>query len=208
MNIDFKTVCGITASLIGTGCFVPYIRDIFKKKTTPHIYTWIIWTILQVTGVVAMFKNGAGIGVLALATGSVLCAYTAILCLKYGTKNINSFDLFCLLGALASIVVYILMKDPLLSIFLISAIDFVGFLPTLRKSYLEPYSETITMFAFFSISGLFTMLALKEYTIVTSLYPLTLIGINIIATVVLYIRRKQSPNPTFPIREGEKNTLS
>ena len=198
MNIDYKTICGIIASLIGTGCFIPYIKDIFKKKTKPHIYTWLIWTILQVTGVIAMLKNGAGIGVLALGTGSVLCAYTCILSIKYGTKNITKFDSLCLIGALASIVVYILMKDPLLAIILISAIDFVGFLPTLRKSYLEPYSETITMFAFFSISGLFTMLALKEYTIVTSLYPLTLIGINIIATVVLYVRRKEKPQPDLP----------
>ncbi|HWY98863.1 MAG TPA: hypothetical protein VNY36_07255, partial [Bacteroidia bacterium] len=74
MDIDYKTVCGIIASLIGTGCFIPYIKDIYKKKTKPHIYTWLIWTILQVTGVIAMLKNGAGIGVLALGTGSVLCA--------------------------------------------------------------------------------------------------------------------------------------
>ncbi len=198
MNIDYKTVCGIIASLIGTGCFIPYIKDIFKKKTKPHIYTWLIWTILQVTGVVAMLKNGAGIGVLALGTGSVLCAYTCILSIKYGTKNITKFDSLCLIGALASIVVYILMKDPLLAIILISAIDFVGFLPTLRKAYIEPYSETITMFAFFSLSGVFTMLALHSYSVVTTLYPLTLIGINIIATVVLWVRRRQKPQPDLP----------
>lgn len=196
MTIDLKTASGIIASLIGMGCFVPYIRDIFKRKTTPHIYTWLIWTILQIVGVIAMLRNGAGIGVLALATGSVICGYVSFLCLKYGTKNINTFDLLCLLGALVSIVVYVVMKDPLFSIILISAIDFVGSLPTLRKAYVEPYSETVSMFAIFSISGVFTMLALSNYTVVTSLYPLTLIGINVILTIIITIRRKSLPNPS------------
>ena len=104
------------------------------------------------------------------------------------------FDTLCLIGALASIAVYIFMKDPLLSIILISAIDFVGFLPTLRKAYTEPYSETVTMFGFFALSGVFTMSALKDLLLVTILYPLTLIGINIIATVVILLRRRQVPD--------------
>jgi hypothetical protein len=193
MELTYKTICGITASIIGTGCFIPYIRDIYKGKTQPHLYTWLIWTLLQVTGVTAMFYNGAGIGILALATGSVLCAYTCILSIKHGTKNITLFDTICLVGAIGSIVVYIVMKDPLISIILISAIDFVGFLPTLRKAYAEPYSETVSMFAFFAFSGIFTMLALSSYTIVTALYPITLMVINVIATAVILFRRKQHP---------------
>ena len=195
MSLDYKTICAYTACAIGSACFIPYIRDIYKKKTKPHIYTWLIWTILQVTGVVAMYNSGAGIGILALATGSVLCAYTCILSLKYGTKNITTFDTLCLIGALVSIAVYIFLKQPLLSIILISAIDFVGFLPTLRKAYIEPYSETLAMFAFFALSGTFTMLALHDYSFTTILYPLTLIGINIIATLVIWIRRKNIPSP-------------
>lgn len=195
MNMDYKTVCGIIACIIGTACFIPYIADIYKRKTTPHIYTWFIWTTLQVIGVIAMLKNGAGFGVLALTTGSVLCGYTTILSLKYGTKNINSFDLICLIGALGSIVVYVVMKDPLFSIILISAIDFVGSLPTLRKAYTEPYSETVSMFAIFSVSGIFTMLAIKEYSVVTTLYPLTLIGINVLVTVIILFQRRRQPKP-------------
>jgi hypothetical protein len=193
--MEIKTVYGIIASVIGTGCFVPYIRDIFKKKTRPHIYTWLIWTILQVTGVIAMYNSGAGIGILALATGSVLCAYVCILSVKHGTKNITTFDTVCLIGALVSIAVYVFLKQPLLSIILISAIDFIGFLPTLRKAYIEPYSETLVMFAFFALSGTFTMLALHDYSFTTILYPLTLIGINIIATLVIWIRRKSVKPP-------------
>ena len=187
--MEIKTAFGITASVIGAGCFIPYIRDIFREKTRPHIYTWLIWTILQVTGVIAMYNSGAGIGILALATGSLLCAYVCILSIKHGTKNITTFDTVCFIGALISIAIYIFLKQPLLSIILISAIDFIGFLPTLRKAYIEPYSETVSMFAFFAVSGVFTMLALSDYSLTTILYPLTLILINVIATLVIWVRR-------------------
>ncbi len=200
MNLDYKTACGTLAAIIGSACFVPYIRDIYRKTTTPHVYTWLIWTILQGTVVIAMFNNHAGFGVLSLATGTVLCAFTCILSIKNGTKNITTFDTICLIGALASICVYIFLKDTLLSIILMSVIDFVGFLPTLRKMYIEPHSETLAMYALFAFSGTFTLLALSEYSLITILYPATLMLINIIATLVIYMRRKQ---PTLPSqREG------
>ena len=194
MATDYKTICAITAAVIGAGCFVPYILDIYKSKTKPHAYTWLIWTILQVTGVIAMYYSGAGIGILALAIGSVLCGYVFVLSLKHGTKNITTFDTVCLIGALGAIGVYIFLKDPLLSIILISAIDVAGFLPTLRKSWLEPYSETVSMFAFFAISGTFTILALKDYSFTTALYPATLMAINITATIVIVLRRQSPPS--------------
>jgi len=190
MSIDFKTVCGVIAAIIGSACFVPYIRDIYKKITTPHMYTWLIWTILQGTVVIAMFSNNAGSGVYSLATGTLLCAFTCILSIKNGTKNITTFDTICLIGALVAIAVYIFLKDTLLSIILMSIIDFVGFLPTLRKMYIEPHSETLAMYGLFAFSGTFTLLALSEYSLITVLYPVTLMAINIIATCVIWWRRK------------------
>ncbi|HTB31176.1 MAG TPA: hypothetical protein VK808_04070, partial [Bacteroidia bacterium] len=141
MSIEtIKFICGIIATLIGTGSFYPYLRDVFKRKTQPHTYTWLIWAILQVTGVMAMFNNGAGIGALSLTVGAFFCAYIFILSLKYGTKNITTFDTLCLIGALAATAVYVFMHNPVLSVILITIIDLVGFLPTMRKAYSEPHS--------------------------------------------------------------------
>lgn len=187
--MDMKTLFAIIATVIGVTSFIPYILDTFKRKTQPHIYTWLIWTILQATGVIAMYNNGAGIGILALAIGTFFCAFICIISFKYGTKNITPFDTVCLVGALISIGVYVFLHQPLLSVILVSVIDFMGFLPTLRKAWAEPHTETVSMYAFFLISGMFSVLALREYTVITTLYPLTLIGINSIASVTLVIRR-------------------
>lgn len=187
--MDIKTFFAIIATVIGVASFLPYIRDTFRKKTQPHLYTWLIWTILQVTGVIAMYNSGAGIGILALTIGAFFCGFICIISVKYGTKNITTFDTLCLVGALISIAVYVFLHQPLLSVILISVIDFVGFLPALRKTYFEPHSETVSLYAFFVVSGTFTVLALPTYNLITTFYPATLILINTIATVVILARR-------------------
>src|SRR6185312_15073157 len=126
MELNYKTICGVVSALFNIACFIPYLLDIFKRSTKPHIYTWLIWTILQITGTIAMFNNGGGMGTLSLAIGSVFCAYVCLLSIKYGTKNITTFDTVCLIGALGATAIYFFQKDALLSIILISAIDFTG----------------------------------------------------------------------------------
>src|SRR5580692_12753970 len=116
--ITYKTVCGVIATLISMASYIPYLRDLFARKTQPHTYTWLIWTILQITGTVAMFSTGAGIEAMALAVGSVFCIFIFILSLKYGTKNITVFDTICLIGALAAIGVYLFLHNPILSVIL------------------------------------------------------------------------------------------
>lgn len=190
MHLNFKTTCGIIAAIIGIGCFIPYVRDTFLRKTKPHIYTWLIWTILQVTGVIAMYNNNAGIGALALAIGALLCAFTFLLCFKYGSKNITLFDTFCLIGALAATLIYFFLHNPLFSIILVSVIDFTGFLPTLRKAYHKPYSETLAMYVFFAVSSLFSVLALSSYSAITLIYPLTLTTANFVGSAMIWWRRR------------------
>lgn len=190
--MDIKTLYGIIAAVIGIACFIPYIRDMFRETTKPHIYTWLIWTILQVTGVIAMYNSGAGIGALALAIGAFFCGAICLLSLKLGTKNITVFDTICLTGALAAICVYAFLHQPLLSVILISVIDFAGFLPTLRKAYYEPWTETLSMYMLFTVSGIFSVMALAHYSLVTTFYPLTLIVINTLGTIMIWWRRKEA----------------
>lgn len=191
MTIEtIKFICGIIATAIGISSFYPYLRDLFKHKTQPHTYTWLIWTILQVTGVIAMYNNGAGIGALTLAVGAIFCGYIFILSLKYGSKNITTFDTLCLIGALISIAVYFFLHNAVMAVILITVIDLAGFLPTLRKAYSEPYSETLSMYALFFVSSGFNLVAIGVYSITTTLYPATIMCTNAICCIILWVRRR------------------
>src|SRR6185312_6212480 len=99
----------------------------------PHMYTWLIWGLLQMVGASAIFKGGAGYGAWSLAVGGLFCLSIFVLSFKYGTKNIKRVDAYCLAGALVALVAYIFVHDPIYSVLLVVSIDFVAYLPTLRK---------------------------------------------------------------------------
>ncbi len=183
-----QLIFAIFSSILSILCFIPYLRGIYKGKTKPHSYSWLIWTILQTIGVIAMFKGGAGIGIASLSIGVILCGFIFILSLKYGTKNINLFDKVCLVGALLAIVAYLFLNDALISIIIITITDFIGFLPTFRKSYKEPETEKASSYALSSISSVFALLALSIFTLTTSLYLVSLIITNGLCAILIIIR--------------------
>ncbi|MCX6757629.1 MAG: hypothetical protein NTZ44_01980 [Candidatus Nomurabacteria bacterium] len=186
-----KIIFSILSSIFAVLCFVPYTRDIFKRKTTPHIYSWLIWTILQGTGALIMFKDGANLGVLSLSIGALLCSFVFILSFKYGTKNIKIFDTICLIGALIAICFWVFLDQPLISVTLISIIDFVGFLPTLRKSYFEPHSETLSTYVLSSLSTLCALIALSHYSLTTTIYLSSLVITNAVCSLILFTRKRK-----------------
>jgi uncharacterized protein with PQ loop repeat len=189
--IDIKLLIGIFAGTIGALSFIPYFRDIFLHKTKPHIYTWLIWSLLQGTSVFIMLYGGAGIGVLPFVIGTILCGSIFILSLKYGTKNITLFDTICLIGALVALIFYIFLHNSLLSIILVSIIDFIGFIPTFRKSYVEPKTETASTYIVSAVSSVLAIGALLNYSVITILYPATLILTDTTCWLIIVLRRKK-----------------
>ena len=192
MNI--KLVFVILSSLIGISCFIPYIQDIFRGITKPHSYSWLIWTILQITGAIAMVSSGAGIGATSLVIGAILCCFVFTLSIFYGTNNIKIFDIVCLIGALLAIIIYFFIHDALFSIIVVTITDIIGFLPTLRKSYEEPKTETPLTYILSSISSFFALGALSLFTLTTSIYLISLVISNGLCAFIILIRRKKFSN--------------
>lgn len=38
-----KEIIGVTAVLLAFISYAPYIRDILKGRTKPHVYSWFVW---------------------------------------------------------------------------------------------------------------------------------------------------------------------
>ena len=92
--------------------------------------------------------------------------------------------------ALLSIPLWLVVKQPVLSIILLSSIDMLGFLPTIRKSWKDPYSETLSLYVITTVRHSFSILGLVEYNIVTLLFPLTWVFANAGFAIMLLMRRR------------------
>ncbi len=187
---SYLIVFAFLSAVVGVSCFIPYIRDIFLGKTKPHAYSWLIWVMLQATGVAAMLGGGAGWGALSLAIGAGLCGFVFLLSLRYGTKNITTFDMICFAGALLALGVYWVLRDPLLSVVFVTIIDLVAFLPTFRKTFEEPWTETPSTYFLSGASSTLALGALSSFNVTTSLYLISLIITNWLCAGMIMVRRR------------------
>lgn len=188
-NLDWRLVLAIVTTILVIIGYVPYFKDIFLNRTKPHLYTWLIWAITQGTATAALLYGGGNFGVLGLITGTVLVIIIFGLSFKYGTRNITKSDTAALIAALLAIVVWWQLDSPLLSVFMVSAIDGLGYIPTFRKTYQEPYSETISFWVIIAIASVLIMISNAEYNLLTMTYLSVLAIGNIIVVVISLSRR-------------------
>lgn len=186
-----KTILVTIASLMSVIAYIPYIADILKNKTKPHLYSWFVWTILTVIGFFGQLAGGAGTGSALLGTTAVICLIIFILSLKKGTKDIQTIDLFSIIGAISAMVLWLITKTPFLSVILITLTDALALFPTVRKSFSHPFTETIISYEINIVKQTLGLFALQKYSIITALYPVYMILANVFVVTFLAIRRKQ-----------------
>lgn len=150
----------------------------------------MVWTITIGIATIAGFRDGGGYGNVSMCIGTILCGVIFLLSFKKGTKNINKFDLYCLILALAILIFYMFTNDGLTSVIAVSIIDTIAFLPTYRKASQEPHSETLSLYVLATISYALDFLALQNYTLTTSVFILTSVVINGALPMLIYMKRK------------------
>ncbi len=188
--LDYRLIFSVIASLTTIVAYYPYIRDIFLWRTKPHLYTWLIWMITTWTATIALWFGKWGFSMISMTIMFILVTLVVLLSFKYGTKDITKRDTFVLIMALISILIWWQLNNPILAIIMISIIDFLGYIPTYRKSWNNPYEETILFWWTMIIVYSLTFFSNKEFNLLTTIYILTIITANIILFVELFLRRK------------------
>jgi hypothetical protein len=188
---EILTVIGFFVALIG---LVPYIVDILRKKTKPHSFSWFIWMFLTGTAFFGQISDHGGAGSWITAINSGMCFIIFLLSLRYGERTIARSDWITFICALCAIPLWLITKTPLYSMILVTCIDMLGFFPTFRKSWDKPEEETIKAYALASLMYAFGIIALTRYTVITTLYPASLVVTNTIFVLYVLWRRWRIKN--------------
>ncbi len=185
-----------------------YIYGIIKKQIKPHIFTWIIWTIQTYIAAAGQWKGGAYWGAVPTFMNGTLCLVIAILCISNGEKKITKSDWFLFIGSIRAIPAWMLTKTPFLSELIVSVVNLVAYIPTMRKSWNKPLEEGLTVYTWSNVTQILSLFALRNYTLTTIMYPISCIIANGTTTVYLLIRRKKLHNVYFiSAMNKEKSTI-
>lgn len=167
-----------------------YFAGIFRGKTRPHVFSWLIWGTISGIGFAAQVAEGAGPGSWARGFGSATCFLLVVISYFKGEKDIKRSDWVTLAVALSAIPLWILTKTPFWSVLIVCFIDTIGYIPTVRKSWLKPQEELAVSYLFSCLGAAFSLLAIRQYTPSTWLYPLVLTFSNGGMWLFLLARRR------------------
>ena len=143
---------------------------------------------------VSSLRGGAGVGSWVTFAVVIACSLIFLIGLRNGKKDITKLDTLFLFLSLIALFLWLIVKQPVLSVILVSTIDILGFTPTIRKSWNKPYSETLISYEINTFRHGLSVLALQQYNIVTWLYPVSWTVANGLFSIMLIIRRKQLSN--------------
>mgnify|MGYP001605552498 CR=1 FL=1 len=188
---EIKTVISLAAVFLTILGYIPYLRNTFAGKTTPHIYTWFIWGLVTAIAYVLQVSGGAGVGSWVTLVVAIISFIIFGVGLINGKKDITKSDTVFFILSFIALYFWLIAKQPILSIILVSTIDMLGFIPTIRKSWNKPHSETLFTYELNAFRHGLSFFALQNYTIITWLYPITWSLANFLFSLMLIIRRKQ-----------------
>jgi hypothetical protein len=189
--MDYKQVLGSIATAIAILAFVPYFWDIYKAETKPHAFSWLIWGILQTIGFAAQIVGHAGPGAWSTGLTGFICFIIAGIGFYQSEIKFVLFDWLALVGAALAIIFWLITKNPFYSVLLISAADFIAFLPTYRKAWRLPFTETLSEFVASFFKEAIALLALRTFSFITAFYISSLAISNLVFVFMVLIRRKQ-----------------
>jgi hypothetical protein len=190
-----KELLGIIAALLGFVAYAPYFRDILNGKTKPHPYSWFIWGLTTLFILALQITHGAGPGAYTTATIVLMCFTICLFGIKDGRNDIKFSDTLLLVTALIALVVWLVAKQPTLSMLLLVGADMIGMGPTVRKAWNKPNGETLSTWSITTIRHFVSIFALANYSLLTLANPVAWTLANGAFCILLLLRRRIITGP-------------
>ncbi len=150
-----------------------YIRDTVRGVSTPNRVTWGLWGVEGVLAFVVELQQHVGLAALmTLMFGLIPLSIVAVsFGHHHGVWRMGPFDVLCGALSLAGIAFWAFVHEPTVALISFVVADQLAGLPTIRKSWLVPSSETAWTFFTGVINTAITIMSLRHFTTGGALFP-------------------------------------
>ena len=191
MIYDYHVVLGALGAGLGLLGYALYFRSIFAGITKPHVFTWLTYFLLDIIVFVAQVIKGGGAGTWVTLSGAVGTFCVTVVALRLGEKHIRKSDWISFGAALFAIALWLLTDTPLVAVVIAAIINFLAMAPTFRKSYVNPFQESTSIWILDIIRFSLGIIALGSINATTVLFPAALVLGNAMLVAMILVRRSQ-----------------
>jgi hypothetical protein len=169
-----------------------YISDTIKGTTRPNRVSQSLWAIAPLIGVGAAISSGAGVltTVRTFMAGFVpLTVLIASFANKTGYWKTTTFDYLCGAFSLIALVLWLVIDLPVYAVLLAALADLFAAIPTLKKSWTNPESETGMAYIMSLLSVLVIIPTIHVFDIQNTAFQIYLLFIDVALIYCIYRRR-------------------
>lgn len=189
--MSYKEILSATAIALTFAAFVPYIRAIVRGATKPHVFSWVIWGATTFVVFLAQLEGKGGVGAWPIGvSGSITILVAFLAYVKRADITITKTDWWFFASAMSALPLWYLTSDPLWAVVVLTAVDVLGFGPTVRKAYSFPHSESLLFFFLFAVRNLLVIMALENYSLTTVLFPAAIAAACMLLMAMVTYRRR------------------
>lgn len=184
-----QTIFIIISSLLALISPIIYAKAILKGDAKPHRTTRLVLLLITSLSTLSLFAQGNTVAIWLAGVSTLQSILIFGLSIKYGMGGWEKSDLVCLAIASGGIILWKITDNPVLALYASIAADFAGMIPALIKTYKFPETEVWTFYLLDVFAALFSLLAIKVWTMQETSYPGYIMIINLIM-IILIVRQK------------------
>lgn len=190
--MDFQFYIGILAGIIAFVAYFVYIKSIIRGETKPNKITWWIWTFMGGVIGTSYYFSGAE-ATLWVAISEFIGPLTiALLSMKYGTGGTeDKTDFLFLVGAIFSIILWIIFDNPVVALVTNLAVDVFAVLPTIKHIRKNPDDEGFAGWFITWIADCVNLFAVDKPVFGVVIYPVYMFVIDGIMVLFLWLGKKK-----------------
>jgi hypothetical protein len=161
---------------MSAGCVIPYIRDTIRRTTTPHRASWFAFSLMSSLAAVVQLRGGLAAGALLSLGGAVGFTSVFLLSLRFGVGGTTTPSRLQIIGTIVAGVAWVITDNAVLGVLLVCGIEAIAIIPTVRKAYHLPTSETLSTWIVDGGSGM--LAAVSAVSNAELIYPVSHVIVN------------------------------
>lgn len=190
MNIaHWLVVASAIISVLGS---VTYIQDTLKGKSKPNRVSWSMWALSPLIGTAAALSVHADLWAtvrIFLAGFLPLIIFFASFINPKSYWKLTLFDFLCGCCSLLAIIVWQVLSSPTYAILFAVLGDGLATLPTLRKAWVHPETETGMTYVASFVSAVLVIPSIPVWNIQNAAFQVYLLIANTLLLFVIYHKK-------------------
>jgi len=160
-------------TILGLGSYFMGVREMLQNKYSPSTFSRVIWVLLAINSFAGVFlSNGTKSSI--LLAGILLLGNITICIVSFwkGAREMGKLEYFSLGLLLISGIIWIFFSAPLVNLFISLFAHFIGGLPTYKKVWINPRSESVDFWSLFFFASLLSIFASDITTVSSIIFPI------------------------------------